>query len=31
MSVLNGKYPKLAMVVLVVCIALASGAAKKWA
>jgi hypothetical protein len=31
MSVLTGKYPKLAMVVLIVCIALASGAAKKWA
>jgi hypothetical protein len=30
MSLLSGKYPKLAMVALVVCIALASGAAKKW-
>ncbi len=31
MSVLTGKYPKLAMVLLIACIALASGAAKKWA
>jgi len=31
MEILTGKYPKLAMVVLIVSIALASGAAKKWA
>jgi hypothetical protein len=31
MSILSGKYPKLAMVALIVSIALASGAAKKWA
>ena len=30
MRFLSGKYPKLAMVVLIVCIALASGASKKW-
>ena len=27
---LTGKYPKLALVALIVSIALASGAAKKW-
>ena len=30
MNVLSGKYPRLAMVALIVSIALASGAAKKW-
>jgi len=30
MRFLSGKYPKLAMVALIVCIALASGASKKW-
>jgi hypothetical protein len=30
MQHLTGKYPKLAMIVLIVCIAVASGAAKKW-
>ena len=31
MKVLSGKYPRLAIVALIVSIALASGAAKKWA
>jgi hypothetical protein len=31
MKILTGKYPKVAMVALIVSIALASGAAKKWA
>jgi hypothetical protein len=31
MKILSGKYPKLATVALIVSIALASGAAKKWA
>ena len=30
MKVLTGRYPKLALVALIVSIALASGAAKKW-
>lgn len=30
MKHLTGKYPKLAMIALIVCIAVASGAAKKW-
>ena len=30
MKRLNSKYPKLAMIALIVCIAVASGAAKKW-
>jgi hypothetical protein len=30
MDRLTGKYPKLAMIALIVCIAVASGAAKKW-
>ena len=31
MKILTGKYTKVAMVALIVSIALASGAAKKWA
>jgi len=30
MRFLSGKYPRLAMLALIVCIALASGAGKKW-
>ncbi len=30
MTFLNGKYPRLALVALVVSLALASGAFKKW-
>jgi hypothetical protein len=30
MKFLSGKYPKLATLALIVCIAVASGAAKKW-
>jgi hypothetical protein len=30
MTLLNGKYPRLALVALVVSLALASGAFKKW-
>jgi hypothetical protein len=30
MQHLTGKYPRIAMIALIVCIAVASGAAKKW-
>jgi hypothetical protein len=30
MQHLTGKHPRIAMIALIVCIAVASGAAKKW-